>query len=312
MLVRPVFNLFTSNFYFMKKLTLFAIALFAFIAVHAQTNLLTNPSFETWTNGTKPDGWTLSASGATIAQNTTNPFNSTGIALQVTATGTYQVTQYVLPPSGASTFDPSKTYEVRVRYLATAGDGTDARIWCNFQMGSPAATIKNYYSTPALIADSTGLMGPGGSIYPTPDVYGTGADGYLMSNCPTTPTSSNPYANQWLTYVFKFQFPADITQFQFQVRTYKNATVLWDDFYFGEAINSDVSTAVTSTPTNAVKVFVSGNQLVVKGTAPDAQVMVYNAVGSLVKKAIAADNVALPKGMYLVKVEGNTTKIVVN
>jgi hypothetical protein len=296
----------------MKKLTLFAIALVAVMAVHAQTNLLTNPSFETWTNGTSPDGWTLSSSGGTVSQNTTNPYGSTGIALQVAATSTYSVTQNVLPPNGASTFDPSITYELRVRYLATVGDGTDARIWCNFQTGSTPATIKNYYSTPALTADSIGLMGPGGNIYPTPDVYATGKDGYLMSNCPSTPTSSNPYANQWLTYVFKFQFPAGITQFQFQARTYKNATVLWDDFYFGEAVNSDVSTAITSTSTTAVKVFVSGNQLVVKGTAPDAPVMVYNAVGALVKKTMAADNITLPKGMYLVKVEGNATKVIVN
>lgn len=296
----------------MKKMTLLAIALFAFIAVHAQTNLLTNPSFETWTNGTSPDGWTLSTSGT---KNTTNTYSGTGIALQVAATGTFSVTQLVVPPNGASTFDPSVTYEVRVRYLATVGDGTDARIWSNFQTGGTGAsgvTIKNYYSMPALTADSIGLMGPGGNIFPTPDVYATGKDGYLMSNCPATPTSSNPYANQWLTYVFKFQFPAGITQFQFQTRTYKNATVLWDDFYFGEAVNSDVSTAITSTSSNTVKVFVSGNQLVVKGTAPDAQVMVYNAVGALVKQAMATNNVTLPKGIYLVKVEGNTTKVIVN
>jgi hypothetical protein len=103
-----------------------------------------------------------------------------------------------------------------------------------------------------------------------------------------------------------------VAQFNFQIRMYKGSTVLWDDFYFGEAIPTDFTTAVQSPSTNNVKVFVVGNQLEVKGVASETPVMVYNSLGALVKKATASDRVTLPKGIYLVKVSENTTKVFVN
>lgn len=293
----------------MKKLTLFVVALIAFVAVHAQTNLLTNPSFDTWTNGTTPDGWTFPnpiPTTNTVTQNTTNTFTGTGSALQVTSNSTaatFSVYQYVLPPNGATTFDPSITYELRVRYTATAGDGTDARIWCGFLSNAPGTSPNTYITFSH--ADSLGLLGPGGNFNPTG--YATN-NGYLYSTCPGSPV----YANQWYTYVYKFNFPAGVTQFNFQIRMYKGSTVLWDDFYFGEAIATDFTTAVQNTMTTGLKVYMEGNQLMVQGVAPETPVVVYNALGALVKNAVAADHITLPKGIYIVKVSGNSTKVFVN
>jgi hypothetical protein len=292
----------------MKKLTLLVIALVAVMAVHAQTNLLTNPSFETWTNGL-PDGWTFPStipSTNVVTQNTTNTYNNSGSALQVASSSTaatFSVYQYVVPPNGAATFDPNTTYELRIRYTATQGDGTDARIWCGFLSNAPGTTPNTYVTFSH--ADSVGLLGPGGNFNPTG--YATN-NGYLYATCPGAPV----YANQWYTYVYKFNFPAGVAQFNFQIRMYKGSTVLWDDFYFGEAIPTDFTTAVQSPSTNNVKVFVVGNQLEVKGVASETPVMVYNSLGALVKKATASDRVTLPKGIYLVKVSENTTKVFVN
>ncbi|MGC9150557.1 MAG: T9SS type A sorting domain-containing protein [Microbacter sp.] len=292
----------------MKKCTLFAIALFAFMAVHAQTNLLTNPSFETWTNGL-PGGWTFPStipSTNTVTQNTTNTYNNSGSALQVASTSTaatFSVNQYVLPPNGISTFDTNTTYELRIRYTATAGDGTDARIWCGYLSNAPGTTPNTYITFSH--ADSIGLLGPGGNFNPTG--YASN-NGYLYSTCPGSPV----YANQWYTYVYKFNFPAGVKQFNFQIRMYKGSTVLWDDFYFGEAVSTDFTTAVQNTSTSNLKVFVVGNQLEVQGVEANTPVMVYNTLGALVKNGVASDHVTLPKGVYIVKVSGNTTKVFVN
>ena len=270
---------------------------------------LTNPSFETWTNGTTPDGWTFPSpipSTNTVTQNTTNTYNNSGIALQVANTSTaatFSVSQLVAPPNGATTFDPTITYELRIRYTATAGDGTDARIWCAYLSNAPGTSPNTYVTFSH--ADSVGLLGPGGNFSPTG--YASN-NGYLYSTCSGSPV----YPNQWYTYVYKFNFPAGVAQFNFQIRMYKGSTVLWDDFYFGEAISTDFTTAVQNTTTTNLKVYVVGDRLEVKGVAGNTPVILYNTLGVLVKKVVAADNITLPKGIYMIKVNDKTTKVVVN
>ncbi len=92
-------------------------------------------------------------------------------------------------------------------YYILSGDGTDARIWSNFKKGD------TFFVEADLIATNlySVLRGPGntnssGSAY-FPDEKGA-----------------------WKTYSITFTAPSDATAFDFQFRTYKTATVYWDNF----------------------------------------------------------------------------------
>lgn len=195
-------------------------------------NLLINPSFESWSAG-NPVGWTTSTSGSTVTQTSTTA-SGIGNALQIAATATVTTTQIVQAPNG--TFDPSKTYQVSFKYKVTSGDGADNRIWCSWIKSAVGATpiVYNVLSLP----DSIGLKGPGGNLNPAAGVLGNNINGYLKNNI----------IGDWETYTFSFVPPAGMSQFNFQVHTYNKATVIWDDFYFGEVTDND--TESPSIPAN--------------------------------------------------------------
>jgi len=83
----------------MKKITFLLAFVACAVFSQAQVNLLTNPGFETWTNGTSPDGWTLGTSTYATATANTTLFSEGAKSLKVTAAatngGTYSVTQIV-------------------------------------------------------------------------------------------------------------------------------------------------------------------------------------------------------------------------
>lgn len=273
----------------MRKFTLILAVLASVVALNAQ-NLLTNSGFESWTSG-KPDSWTVGTTG-TLTQSTTTP-SGTGFALQVAATGTYSVTQNVAAPAGG--FDVSKRYQIIVKYKASAGDGTDSRVWCNW-ITSPVGAATTTYWTMSL-ADSLGLKGPGGNNQPATGTAGTGTNGYLLDSRSSTP---------FLTYTYSFTPPANATQFSFQIRTYNGATVLWDELFFGIEGTSDV---------NKVKengaFYLYKKQLV--NVSNGAVVEVYNTLGKQIVKSISSSSAfdlsKLAKGIYVVKVDGVSKKI---
>jgi chitodextrinase len=210
--------------------------------INSGLNLLINPSFEDWSSNV-PKEWTLTTTvGGVITRSLTTPANS-GSAFQIAGpTGTYSISQNVSAPN-ATTFDTNKTYIVSLKYLTTEGDGTDARIWSGL-LTSPADSTVSYYSIPTNHVDSMlyyiPLHGPGGNLNPPAGVSGNDMNGYLLDNRGT---------NIWHTYSYSFKFPAGIKQFQFQVRTYKAATVIWDDFYFGEIQDSIRDNMAPTIPT---------------------------------------------------------------
>lgn len=287
----------------MKKFTLLLSFIACVLASQAQ-NLLVNPSFETWTNGTAPDGWilTTNAGGTVTKATTTNP-GQTGFALQVAgSTGTYTIQQNVVPPAGASTFSTTDTYQLSVSYLVTAGDGTDARVWSGLLTSAVGATAA-YYAIPTTHADSLlyyiPLHGPGGNIVPAAGTFGNDLNGYLLD----TRTSAT-----WHTYTCDVKFPAGITQFNFAVRQYTAATVIWDNLKFGVKGTID---ALSSVPADKLIVSLVGKTLTITN-APKNTVEIFNSVGAKVKTVELKNNsvdLNLAKGLYLIRAGKATAKI---
>ena len=229
----------------MKKIIFLIAIAFISLTTRAQ-NLLTNPSFETWSAGV-PAGWTLTTTaGGTVSQST-KTINGLGSAFQIASpTGTYTIQQNVLPPAGATYFDTNITYKLSVNYLATAGDGTDARVWSGFITSAAGVTPIVYYAYPTNHADSLlyyiPIHGPGGNVIPPTGVVGNDANGYLLDN---------RSSGIWHTYTCNVKFPANITQFNFAVRTYSTSTVIWDNLFFGDAATDIQSPTVPTTLSNS-------------------------------------------------------------
>jgi hypothetical protein len=270
----------------MKKITLLLSFIACVLVSQAQTNLLTNPGFETWTNGTAPDGWTMgTATFATVSASTTL-FSEGAKSFKVTAAaangGTYTVSQIVPVTVG-------KTYTVKMSYYIETGDGTDARIWsdwCNVATTNTYATLSH--------ADSVLLMGPGGGAAYFPDVKGA----WHEYTCDVTaPATTGGAAN------------LPVTSFSFQFRTYKTpAVVYWDNMYFGEK-----TTGLNSLAADKLEVSLVGNKLNVSNVAENSVVDVYSTLGAKVQTGnLVAGSIQLndlAKGLYVVRVANASTKI---
>jgi hypothetical protein len=275
----------------MKKITLLLSFFLCVVLANAQ-NLVTNPGFETWSAGA-PSNWTITASTApTVVQSTTTP-SSTGSALQITGAATTSLTQLIPAPAGG--FDVTKLYKVSFKYKATAGDGTDARIWSNWVTSAIGATTTLY--TKMTLTDSLALKGPGGNNQPASGVVGTGTNGYLIDN----------RSGDWLTYSYSFTPPAGVTQFSLQLRTYTGATVIWDDVYFGV----DPNAAVVTPSADILNVSVAGKKLTISNS-PSTSVEIFNVAGAKVQTIELINgsaNLSLEKGLYVVRAGKATAKI---
>ena len=257
----------------MKKITLLLSFIVCVVFAQAQTNLVVNPSFETWTGG-NPDGWTIqSPSNGSVSVSTEKVLDGTS-SLKVTGgSGTFPVWQSVPVTVG-------KTYILSMSYYIESGDNTDARIWSGFKNGTTLFSenemiATTYYSI---------LRGPGcenlnGSSY-FPDVKG-----------------------EWKTYTVEFLVPANTTHFNFEFRTYKNpAVVYWDKISLVQK-----NTTGTSNPTeDALQAFVSGKNLMIQNAVAGSTVEIYSALGSKVQTStledgkVSLDN--LSKGLYVVRI----------
>ena len=265
----------------MKKITLLLSFIACVLVAQAQTNLLVNPGFETWTNGTAPDGWVLPVNTyATVSKNTTL-FNEGTSSLKVTAGpvatgGTYTINQ-LIPVT------PGKTYTLSMSYYIATGDNTDARIWCNFKNG--ATFLTDAEMTTAGLLEK--LKGPGGSAatFYFPDVKGS-----------------------WQTYTAEFVAPAGVTDFNFEFRTYKEpAVVNWDKMFFGEK-----TTGLNNQYFNQLSANVSGKNLIIKNIANGSTVEIFSAIGTRVQTAVLENGKIelnnLQKGMYVVRIGKLTQK----
>ena len=264
----------------MKKITLLVSMFLVVLSVSAQTNLVQNPGFETW--GTLPDPWYIvsgSVTGVTPAQNTTL-FDEGTKSLRIDATGasgTYNMAQSV-------TIIPGHNYTLTAKYYVESGDGTDARIWCNYKTGATT-----YFSETELVATGdyaklrSGNANQSGSSY-LPDVK-----------------------NSWQTYTVNFTAPSTAVGFDFQFRTYKTAIVNWDNM-----ILSDLTAGVNDVKVK-LNVFVSGGKLNLEA-ANGETIEVYNAVGQKIMKQTAVDGLNTVsvnnKGVTIVKVANRVGKVI--
>ena len=204
----------------MRKFTFLFAFLFVVLGLSAQTNLVQNPSFETWVDG-KPSSWVVPAnsshsSAITISQETT--IKTEGASSMKLAINDQQNPgfQQVIP------IVAGKSYIVSIDCYVVAGDESDTRIWSSFKNATGFYSAANW--TTAVAADP--------NIQKTlqPTAYTTAANG------------------TWVKVSAEFKAPADATDFVFEFRTYKNATVIYDNASLIEAGGTPVSSTPTITP----------------------------------------------------------------
>jgi hypothetical protein len=261
----------------MKKKTL----LFSFIAsalfANAQ-NLVINPSFEGWING-KPSLWVASSGNTsfTVSQEKTIVSNGTS-AFKLVTDGTNDAGFHqVLPVT------PGKTYTLSVDYYVATGDGTDASINCNFLNGT------KYLTDAELSAE--GILEKLKSVAGNPL--------YLQGNMGT-----------WHTYTCDFVAPASTTEFDFEIRSHRNSTVIFDNRYFGEKVKAGLS----NNTANDFNVKVIAKNILQINAELGSIVDVFNASGVKVQTATLTSNTLktnnLPCGVYVVSVGKNSQKVI--
>ncbi len=260
----------------MRKITL----LLSFIAcvgfMQAQTNLLVNPSFETWADG-KPTGWAVPvtpshASAITVTQEQTIVSNGASSFKVVTDNSQNPAYQQVVPVT------VGKTYTISIDYYIVAGDGSDARIWSNFKNG---ATFLSDTQLGTTLVNA--LKGPGGTSSYFPDVKGS-----------------------WQTYTVDVVAPSDVTDFAFEVRSYKNSTVIFDNMFFGEKI-----TSTKEVSSDVLNIKLSGKKLTVLNAATSS-VEIYTVLGAKVATLElhnGSTELNLSKGLYVVRAGKKVAKI---
>ncbi len=266
----------------MKKITLLFFAIISFAFIQAQTNILENPGFETWTDG-KPAPWyvvSATVTGSVVSQDASN-FNEGANSFKVDAKGASGAVNW----AQVVTVTPGKTYTLSMSYYIAEGDGTDARIWCNFKSAT------SFFTEAELVATGlfSKLRGPGnenssGSAY-FPDEKGA-----------------------WKTYTIEFTVPSNAASFDFQFRTYKTAVVYWDKMSLMEK-----TTGTANISENSFKAIVSGKTLKVENVINGTTIEIFSSIGNKVLSTQLENGTislnSIPKGLYIVRVGKETQKI---
>jgi hypothetical protein len=270
----------------MKRTTLLVSLFLATVAfTNAQTNLVSNPGFETW-GETLPDPWYIVSTGVTgvtpAASTTIFAEGTKSLKIDATAaSGTFNMSQSV-------TIVPGHSYSFSAKCYVEIGDedNSDARLWCNFKKDATT-----YFSETELQA--TGL-------YATLRSGNTSSSG--SSYLPTTKGS-------WYTATGTFTAPADAVGFDFQFRTYKKAVVYWDDM---QLIDNSAS-GIISPKTESLKVWTDGGKILFRAVSGE-KVEIFNTVGQSLHRALATEGInsvsVKNQGVSIVKVGNRIGKIV--
>ena len=177
----------------MKKIYVLLLALTVTSLSYGQEIML-NGDFEAWDNATSPTSY----SKAENTEQETVEFHGGANSAKHTG-GRKDIAQTVTGIVPGASYTISLWYKVK----AGTGDGTDARIWCNWKAPSGPLTDN---------ADV--LKGPNNSYLPTNN-------------------------NAWTQYTTTVNAPATADAFNFEVRTYSGAIVYYDDFsVFKESVAS--------------------------------------------------------------------------
>jgi hypothetical protein len=183
----------TKNYLIMKKIYVLLLALTVTSLSYGQEIML-NGDFEAWDNATSPTSYYK-------AQNTeqeTVEFHGGANSAKHTG-GRKDIAQTVTGIVPGASYTISLWYKVK----AGTGDGSDARIWCNWK--APSGNLTDNVDV---------LQGPNNSYLPTNN-------------------------NAWTQYTTTVNAPATADAFNFEVRTYSGAIVYYDDFsVFKESVAS--------------------------------------------------------------------------
>lgn len=161
-------------------------------------NELANANPVSLTNGNFENWANGAPTGWTKAENgtqettTTNVQNGTN-AIKVVATSTRDIAQTI------SGIVPGHYYKISLWYKVETGDKTDARIWSFWKNGTTNIDNNDYDTEGA-------IRGP--------------YNKYFKSN------------NKWTRYEAVVKAPVGADKFYFEARTYRGATVYWDNFEF--------------------------------------------------------------------------------
>ena len=156
--------------------------------------IMLNGDFEAWDNATFPTSY----SKAENTEQETVEFHGGAASAKHTG-GTKDIAQTVTGIVPGASYTISLWYKVK----AGTGDGSDARIWCNWKA-------------------------PSGNLTDNDDVLKGPNNSYLPNN-----------NNVWTQYTTTITAPATADAFYFEVRTYSGAVVYWDDFsVFKESVAS--------------------------------------------------------------------------
>lgn len=265
----------------MKKLYTFAFVALSAIAVNAQTNLVTNGGFETWTAGV-PENF------APVASPSINNFLTQEATIKhsgsFSAAHQSQSSAQYLEGSQLITVIPGHTYTLSYWYFDNS-DTAKTRIWSSW-----------------LPADNTTAL--------TDDVNVLRVD---------TPESYSVNSDQWVQKTLNLTAPAAAGRFRFQVRTYREATgadggyVYYDDFSF---VDTTAPAGVANNQIAGLKMFPNpntGDVLNITTTANATKsVAIFDVLGKQVVNTTTANSTVnvsgLTAGVYIVKIteEGKT------
>ncbi len=256
----------------MKRTTLLVSLFLATVAfTNAQTNLVSNPGFETW-GETLPDPWYIVSTGVTGV--------TPAARIDATAaSGTFNMSQGV-------TIVPGHEYTFSAKCYVESGDGTDARLWCNFKKDATT-----YFTEDELIA--TGL-------------YATLRSGNENSSGSSYLATT---IGSWFTATGTFTAPSNAVGFDFQFRTYKKAVVYWDDM---QLIDNSTS-GINSPKAESLKVWADAGKIKFHAVSGE-KVEIFNAVGQSLYRALATDGInsvsIAERGIMIVKVGNRIGKVV--
>lgn len=258
----------------MKKKILLSLLLAGYGVLSAQTNLVTNPGFESWTDN-KPDGWSYSTSLIPLIE--TGIVKTGGSALRFEASATTNFFQNISITAG-------QTYELSFDYYIISGDGTDVRIWSAFKNSSTNTTMLSADMTTLNLTNK--LRGPNGGYFPN-------------------------VTGDWQHYSTSFLAPDGYDQFVFQINLYSTSKSVWDNFYFGVATASGVDNARVVKPDFSVRnglliagASYEGKDVTICNVQGSTVLFAKVSGGQISLQNLAA-------GVYIAHLEGATQKIIV-
>jgi len=257
----------------MKKITLLLSFIACVVLANAQTNLVVNPGFETWTDASTPGAsWTPTVvSGQTFAQEAT-----------IVHSGTYSLLSNHTASAGTAKII-TKPYIV-----ITAG---------------ATYTFSFWYYTDATTANLTGGLRMWG-YWENPD--GTNGTFDQTGLQPTAYIDLTSSVGAWKQYSVDITAPAGSGQLELDIRFYKTTKIYIDDVSLVQK-----TTGIFSPKADLLNVSVAGKKLTVTNS-PSNTVDIFNTVGAKVQSVQLTNGSAdlnLSKGLYIVRAGNATAKI---